>query len=218
MGITQSYDGFVYPNESYVIDGVKHEGIPNLTKPERKISDKLAKDLKNMYVDVRNILDENEIPHWVYFGTLLGTIRHGGFIPWDDDLDIKIYFKDMNRLKKVFKNSQKYKLKYLEGMCFVKVFPKNAIGMQAPFIDIFFDLEEGDKQGSCEFKNCLTLCDKINLNKTDVFPLQKMQFEDIWVYVPNNPDQLLTQKYGNYWDIRVDESHEYTWKQTGIDV
>ncbi len=39
---------------------------------------------------VAEILNQHNIPHMLSFGTLLGAVRHGGFVPWDDDFDFLI--------------------------------------------------------------------------------------------------------------------------------
>jgi lipopolysaccharide cholinephosphotransferase len=48
--------------------------------------------------DVLKVLDELEIPYQMQGGTMLGAIRHGGFIPWDDDVDLGIIRQDYERL------------------------------------------------------------------------------------------------------------------------
>lgn len=53
------------------------------------------------YVD--SICRKHDIPYWLSAGTLLGAVRHGGFIPWDDDIDIELRLSDYLRLAEILR-------------------------------------------------------------------------------------------------------------------
>ena len=53
---------------------------------------------------------ENNIRYFISHGTLLGAIRYGHFIPWDDDLDVLVPREDYNRLLKLFRDDERYQL------------------------------------------------------------------------------------------------------------
>lgn len=57
--------------------------------------------LVDMMVEIDKICRKHNIQYWITFGTLLGAIRHGGFIPWDDDLDISMTSENLNKFIKI---------------------------------------------------------------------------------------------------------------------
>jgi len=52
---------------------------------------------------LNEICEESGVEYWVIAGTLLGAVRHGGFIPWDDDIDVGMLRSDICKLEKTVK-------------------------------------------------------------------------------------------------------------------
>ena len=88
--------------------------------------------LKKYFDEIVNIFEENNINYVVFFGNLIGLLRHNNlFIPWDDDVDILIDKNDISKITNIFENKG-YTINYLnEELLYLR---KNDMS-----IDLFFN-------------------------------------------------------------------------------
>ena len=214
---------------------------------------------------ILHILENNGIEYWIDFGTLLGALRHKGFIPWDDDIDISITRLSHNKIKEVLNSELKDSgisiRADVENLgCFYRIMDND---YHFSYIDIFtYDIVNSgnytyselkekyveakylyeDKYPKWELwngnikvedtldyvneiykklgmpvdyengnylirgiesmqKHSRPQCEKIS----DIFPLKKVQFEDIEAFAPNNIEDYLFNcengYYGNIWEF-----------------
>ena len=61
---------------------------------------KVQEHILDIFRDIIRVCDELDINYFIMGGTALGAVRHGGFIPWDDDLDIGMLRTDYERFLK----------------------------------------------------------------------------------------------------------------------
>lgn len=73
------------------INYLTEEEIAKLKLVEMEIMDELDRVCK-----------KNGIEYYMVGGTLLGSVRHGGFIPWDDDIDVVMYRSDLKKLEELY--------------------------------------------------------------------------------------------------------------------
>ena len=58
----------------------------------------LQSKLFELLIEFDEVCIEYGVKYWLDGGTFLGAVRHGGFIPWDDDLDVSMHFLDFEKL------------------------------------------------------------------------------------------------------------------------
>lgn len=105
-----------------------------------------AEELKQIQLEILDVLvdfcDKNGIKYWLDSGTLLGAIRHNGYIPWDDDIDTGMLRPDFDRFIHEFNASNpRYKVYCIENN-------PEFYFVQAKVLDTYTTLYEPDEKGA----------------------------------------------------------------------
>ena len=91
---------------------------------------KTVEELQKIELEILKYIDkvckENSLTYFLAYGTLIGAIRHKGFIPWDDDVDIQMPRDDYNKLCEILKKENgRYKLlDHKDGLGYMYPFAK----------------------------------------------------------------------------------------------
>lgn len=67
----------------------------------------LQKRLLNIAKAFKGVCEKYDLKYCMISGTLLGAVRHRGFIPWDDDIDFIMPRNDYDKLLEIYKKDSK---------------------------------------------------------------------------------------------------------------
>lgn len=123
-----------------------------------------------MALAIRDIFERNNIRYVIEYGSLLGAIRHGGFIPWDDDFDYVVFEDDYEKASEALRRElpSKYVLHDKESdpnyfYSFSKVRHLNSLAIEEGFTDdlkykgISIDLFKGKVEKNNRYARALFL-------------------------------------------------------------
>lgn len=112
--------------------------ITTIPQAEGQIRDIQLANLR-LLLELDYVCKSNGLQYWLDGGTLLGAVRHKGFIPWDDDIDTAMLRDDYEKIIDAFKKSSRNPDIYAcyfrnTKNCFIKIRHKKC---QHLFVDIF---------------------------------------------------------------------------------
>ena len=128
--------------------------MSNYRDYDQKTLDKLHKVHLEILDEFVRVCNENKLTYFLVGGTLLGAIRHKGFIPWDDDIDVGMPRADYNKFIEIansklnkkflldcYENNKDYYLPYAkikkDGTIFDEEVSHHLDNHKGIFIDIF---------------------------------------------------------------------------------
>ena len=191
------YDGFEYS------DKLSIEDIKNLKKGQ--------KIMTNMLREFDRICRKHNLKYWCIGGTLIGALRHNGWVPWDGDVDIGMLEEDYIKFKNIVDNELSLDIEFSEPKdkpC-SKLRSKKAKYIYTKWgnnwdqdkgiqIDIFIFKKNYEMSN---IKGNSAICgtpDKNERDYNDMFPLKEVLFKGFKVYVPNKYEKISKELWGNY--------------------
>ncbi len=143
--------------------------------------------LKSLYIGILKSFTDTHIKFVIFYGTLLGCIREKNFIDHDDDIDVLVNRNQKEELMNIIREKN-----IKTGIVYEDIV-QLYLGDSGPFDIYFYD----------ELKDDILIKWDLDIlhSNDDMFPLNKITFHGHEVYVPNHPENILREIYGDKWTV-----------------
>lgn len=157
------------------------------------------------------VLQKHDIAHWATCGTALGIVRHGGMIPWDDDIDLAIYDHDIEKLLSAQNDLNEVGLSLYQANGYYKILkiggepipieekPGLFYPWTYPFIDLF---PQKEIDGIVHYSNERLrhgLAKEYFTTDQLALPLNLAEFGPLKLPLPHRVEEHLDRIYGTDW-------------------
>jgi len=170
----------------------EHHRLKRFKHGPELTGDALKRVLLNVLKHVSEVMQSCNTEYIVWAGTLLGALRHHGFIPWDNDVDILIKASSEKSLLNCIETRDEMPFTWIirhgkhSDIIPIKVVDKNS----GYYVDIFMCWEQAD--GTCEWR----FSAPINYYPLkDLFPSKPCMFDNLVVTCPSKPRAVLERTY-----------------------
>lgn len=190
-----------------------------LSKEEIEIYDKVDVDslkkgqqrMTEMFKFFDKICRDNGVKYWAIGGTLIGAIRHKGWIPWDGDIDVGMLEKDYEKFRQIVKqvlpanmvfehrpiNKPCPKIRLLDSHYIFSPFGYHWDDDDGLMLDIFiFNTNKHEIYSKLPGIDVFTSSNVDSRPYSDFFPLKELPFEDFTIYVPNKYKKMAASLWG----------------------
>jgi len=148
--------------------------------------------LLGLFREMTTLFEKHGITYWITAGTLLGALRHGGFVPWDDDVDLAVLQDQRKDLEALPWHEHGMNLVVRHGDTSVHFHrAKHAY----PYIDLVYATEHADRKMHFSADYDAKYPGEV-WPKEWIFPVRKLPFETLRVCAPNQARRCVLHNYG----------------------
>ncbi len=99
----------LYRNDGEDLSNAKHRMLTSMSPASGDLRMYQLASAQLLF-EFDELCQKNGLNYWLVSGTLLGAVRHKGFIPWDDDLDVGMTRADISRIIEVAGSDERYRV------------------------------------------------------------------------------------------------------------